>query len=319
MKSIRVHQFGEPSVLKLEQIPDPIAAPGQVVVKIHSIGINPVETYIRKGIYGPRQFPFTPGTDAAGIVESVGSNVTRFKAGDRVYTYGTLSGTYAEKTLCKENQLALLPERSSFNQGAAIGVPYATAYRALFIRGHAQPAETVLVHGASGGVGTAAVQLAKARGLLIFGTAGTDEGMKLVRENGANHVLNHKSPDYLKELMDLTQNQGVNLILEMAAHFNLGKDLPILAKYGRVVVIGSRGPVEINPRDTMGRDADIRGMTLMNADDAELHSIHSYLVTGLENGTLNPIIGREFSLAEAPEAHEAVMKEGAYGKIVLIP
>src|SRR6185437_14138037 len=130
-------------------------------------------------------------------------------------------------------------------------------------------------------------------------------------------VLNHHDPNYLKELMDLTGGQGVDLILEMAAHTNLGKDLPLLAKNGRVVVIGSRCPIEITPRDTMMRDADIRGMTQMNATEQELRGIHAAIISGLENKSLRPIIGKEFSLAEAGKAHEAVMEAGARGKIVL--
>lgn len=319
MKAIRIHQFGEPEVLKLEDVPDPEPAAGQVVVRVHAAGVNPVETYVRSGKYGPKDFPYTPGTDSGGVVEAVGAGVTRFKPGDRVYTGGSISGTYAEKTLCLEWQVHPLPKSVSFAQGAAMGVPYATAYRALLIRGKALPGETVLVHGASGGVGTAAVQLARAAGLEIFGTAGTEAGRKLVIEQGAHHVLDHHDPDYPKKIMDLTGGAGVNLILEMLANVNLGKDLTILSKFGRVVVIGSRGPVEINPRETMGRDADIRGMILWAGGEQELRSIHAALVAGLENGTLRPIIGKELPLAQASRAHEEVMKSGAHGKIVLVP
>lgn len=319
MKSIRVHQFGDSDVFKLEDLPDPKPGAGQVVVRARAIGINPVETYIRAGKYGPRQFPFTPGTDAAGTVDAVGQGVGRFKAGDRVYTSGSISGAYAELILCEEWQVHPLPENVSFEQGAALGVPYATAYYGLFLRAKPFPGESVLVHGASGGVGTAAVQLAVAFGLTVFGTAGTDEGRKLVREQGADHVLDHHAPDYLKQLMDLTGQAGVNIVLEMAAHQNLGKVLGVVAKEGRVIVIGSRGPVEINPRDTMSRTADIRGMTLMNATRDELRGIHQALVAGLKNGTLRPIIGKRLPLADAAKAHEAVLAPGSYGKIVLMP
>ena len=319
MKAIRIHQSGDPSVMKLEDVPDPTPAAGQVLIIVHAIGVNPVDTYIRGGIYGQRDLPYTPGFDAAGMIEAAGTGVKHFKAGDRVYIAGSVSGAYAQKALCLEHQAHPLPKHISLAQGAALGVPYATAYRAMFISGKAKPAETVLVHGASGGVGTAAVQLARAAGLVVFGTAGTEQGRKLVAEQGAHHVLDHHDPDYLKRLMDLTGGAGVDLILEMLANVNLGKDLTILAKFGRVVVIGSRGPVEIDARNTMGRDADIRGMTLMNADEKELRSIHAALIAGLENRTLNPIIGKEMPLAEAPRAHEEVMKSGAYGKIVLVP
>ena len=163
----------------------------------------------------------------------------------------------------------------------------------------AKPGETVLVHGASGGVGTAAVQLARAHGLRVFGTAGSDEGLKLAREQGAHEVFDHRAPDHFEQIMKATGGHGVDVIVEMLANVNLGKDLTILAKGGRVVIIGSRGRVEINPRDTMQRDADVRGMVLPNTPPAELASIHAALVAGLENGTLRPVIGKEFPLAEA--------------------
>jgi NADPH:quinone reductase len=319
MKSIRVHQFGDPQVMKLEEIPDPKPGSGQVLVRIHAIGVNPVETYVRAGKYGPRQFPFTPGSDAAGTVESIGPNVTRFKPGQRVYTSGTVTGAYAQIALCEEAQVHPLPERISFEQGAALGVPYATAYYGLYKRANARAGETVLVHGASGGVGTAAVQLARAAGLTVIGTAGTDAGRKLVAEQGAQHVLDHAASDYLKQIMALTGEAGVDLILEMAAHINLGKDLTVLAKDGRVIVIGSRGPVEINPRDAMGKDADIRAMTLMNATPKDLAGIHAALIAGLENGALRPIVGKKLPLSEAAKAHEAVLAPGSHGKIVLMP
>jgi len=319
MKAIRVHQFGEPSVLRHEDAPEPQPGPGQVVVRASAVGVNPVEVYIRSGAYGQRTFPFIPGTEAAGVVETVGTGVTRVKVGDRVYVAGSVSGTYAQLVLSDQNQVHPLPQHVSFEQGAAMGVAYATAWRAIFQRGQAKPGETVLVHGASGGVGTAAVQIARAAGLVVFGTGGTEEGRKLVAEQGAHHVLDHKNPDYLKQLMDLTGGQGVNLILEMLANVNLGKDLEVLSRNGRVVVIGSRGTVEINPRNTMARDADIRGMALFNATEADYQTIHAALVAGLENRTYRPIIGRRFPLADAPKAHEAIMAPGSHGKIVLVP
>jgi NADPH:quinone reductase len=278
-----------------------------------------VETYIRAGTYARLPaLPYTPGNDCAGVVEQVGPDVNEFKPGDRVYTGGSLAGsTYAEFTLCKTAQVHPLPENVSFAQGAAMGTPYATAYRGLIQRADAKPGETVLVHGASGGVGTAAVQLARARGLRVFGTASTDEGRKLVREQGAHEVFDHRAPDHFEQVMKATGGHGVDVIVELVANVNLGKDLTILAKRGRVVAIGSRGRVEIDPRDTMQRDADIRGMVLPNTAPEELASIHAALVAGLENGTLRPVIGKEFPLAEAAQAHRAVTEPGAIGKIVL--
>ena len=319
MQSIRVHQFGGPDVMKLEGVPDPKPGAGQVVVAVRAAGVNPVDTYVRSGIYGPKDFPYTPGSDGAGVIESVGPGVKRVKPGDRVYLAGSVTGTYAEKAVCAEAHVQPLPENVSFQQGAAVYVPYATAYRALFHRARAEAGETVLVHGASGGVGVAATQIAASRGVTVIGTAGTDRGRRLVLEQGARHVLDHTAPDYLQRLMDLTGGQGVDVILEMLANVNLARDLTALAKGGRVVVVGNRGSIEINPREAMRRDASILGMTLFNASDRELVGTHAALVAGLANGTLRPVVGREFPLADAPAAHAAVMAPGSYGKIVLMP
>jgi NADPH2:quinone reductase len=278
-----------------------------------------VETYIRAGKYARLpELPYTPGNDGAGVVEQVGADVKEFKPGDRVYTAGSVSGTYAEFALCKTAQVHLLPANVSFAQGAAMGTPYATAYRGLFQRANAKPGETVLVHGASGGVGTAAVQLARSRGLRVFGTAGTDEGRKLAREQGAHEVFDHRAPDHFEQIMNATNGRGVDVIVELLANVNLGKDLIILAKGGRVAIVGSRGRVEIDPRDAMQRDVDLRGMVMPNTSPADLASIHAALVAGLENGTLRPVIGKQFALAEAAKAHRAVVEAGAFGKIVLV-
>jgi NADPH:quinone reductase len=200
-----------------------------------------------------------------------------------------------------------------------MGTPYATAYRGLSQRAQAKPNETVLVHGASGGVGTAAVQLARARGLHVLGTAGTERGRELAREQGAHHVFDHRAPDYLTQILNTTSGRGVDVIVELLANVNLEKDLTILAPHGRIAVIGSRGRVEIDPREAMSRDADICGVALPNATAGEKASIHAALVAGLENGTLRPVIGKELPLAQAPEGHRAVMEPGAFGKIVLVP
>lgn len=319
MKAIRVAQTGGPEELRLADVPDPKAGAGQVVIAVKAIGVNPVETYIRSGKYGQKEFPYTPGSDCAGVIEAVGQGVTNFKPGDRVYTAGSATGTYAQKTLAPVTRIFALPANISFEQGAGMGVPYGTAHRALVHRARAMPGETVLIHGASGGVGTAAVQIAVAMGLVVIGTAGTGRGKQLVAEQGAQHVLDHHQQDYLQAVMNLTGGKGVDIIIEMLANENLAKDLTVLAKNGRVIVVGSRGPIEINPRDGMGRDADIRAMTLMNATDADLAGIHAYLRAGLANGTLKPIIGQTFPLEQAPRSHQAVLEAGAYGKIVLIP
>src|SRR5438552_3240063 len=284
------------------------------------LGVNPVDTYLRSNTdnRGPK-LPYTPGSGTAGVVEAVGNGVTSVKPGDRVYVGGTASGAYAELSLCGEAQAHPLPARVSFAQGAAMNVPYATAYHALFQRGHGDAGETVLVHGASGGVGIGAVQLARARGMTVFGTAGTAEGRRLVLEQGAHHALDHTAPDYLDELLRLTGGKGVNVVLEMLANVNLAKDLDIVAMHGRIVVIGNRGTIAINPRGAMNKNAAIIGVALFHASPAQLAGIHAALVEGLGNGTLRPVIAQQIPLAQAPRAHEAVMAAGHRGKIVLVP
>ncbi|HXG46466.1 MAG TPA: NADPH:quinone reductase [Methylomirabilota bacterium] len=319
MKAIRVERFGGPEVLQLAEIPRPKPGAGEVLVKIHAIGVNPVDTYFRAGANPAITLPWIPGLDAAGVVEELGPGVTTLRPGQRVYTAGTVTGAYAEWTLCAPGQVYPLSDRLSFAQGAGVNVPYATAYRALFHRARVAAGETVLIHGASGGVGLAATQLARAFGLTVIGTAGTERGLDLVRREGAHHAVNHRAADYTKAILALTGGRGVEVILEMLANVNLGKDLPLLAEQGRVVVIGSRGPVEITPRDTMSRDADIRGMSLFNVKGRDLASIHAGLAAAIESGIVRPVIAREFPLAEAAAAHVAVMESGVGGKIVLIP
>jgi len=328
MRAIVVREHGGPEVLKLEDVPEPVAGPDQVIVRLRAVGVNPVDVYIRSGAYARKPaLPFIPGSDAAGEIEAVGEDVKTVAAGDRVFVHGTAAahthghygGAYAEKAVCRLDHIYHLPASLSFAQGAAMGVPYATAYRALFHRAATRPGETVLVHGATGGVGLAAVQIARAHGITVIGTGGSDRGLTTVRENGANHVFNHSTPGYLDDIMRATGGRGVDVVLEMAAHVNLDKDLGLIANRGRIVVIGNRGRVEIDARQAMGKDATILGMTLFNISDPDMASINAYMVAGLANGTLKPVVGREFPLADAARAHDAVMAAGAHGKIVLVP
>ena len=320
MKAVRIHQFGGPEVLKLNEIPTPQPEAGQVLVKVHAAGVNPYDTYMRSGTYAIKPpLPYTPGSDAAGVVEAVGPGVTKVKPGDRVYTAKTITGAYAEYTLTLEDQAQKLPANITFDQGAAIWVPYGTAYHALRQEANARAGETVLVHGASGGVGTASLQIARAMGLTVFGTAGTDKGLDLVKREGAHQVFNHTKSGYTDEILKATAGRGVDIVLEMLANVNLAADLKLLATYGRAIVIGNRGEITINPRDLMARRSSVRGFTLWATTEAETAEIHAALYAGFENGTLRPVIGKEIPLAEAPRAHKEVMAPGASGKIILVP
>ncbi len=325
MRAIVVREFGGPEVLQIGEAPDRAPGPGEVRIRMRAAGINPFEVYMRTGNYAIRPpLPYVPGSDGAGEVEAVGAGVTRFVPGDRVYTYAAgdaLVGTYAEQVVCPEGRGFPLGPRVSFAQGAAVGVPYTTAYRALFNRGRAQPGETVLIHGATGGVGIAAVQLAHHRGLRVIGSAGSAASLGAVREHGADVAVRHDQEGYREAILDATGRRGVHLILEMAAHVNLDHDLRLLAPGGRVVIIGSRGALPVDPRGAMNAEADVLGMIVFKAPEDEVASIHAALAVGLANGTLNPVVRVELPLAEAPLAHQRNMADDpdGVGKIVLVP
>ena len=318
MKAIQVHKFGGPEVLEIHEIPTPKPGPGQILVRVRAAGVNPYDTYMRNGTYAIKPpLPYTPGSDAAGTVDAIGEGVKKFKVSDRVYTAKTLTGAYAEYALADESQLYALPEKIPFAQGAGLWVPYGTAYTALHHHAKARAGETLLVHGASGGVGTAAVQIARAIGMMVMGTAGTARGMDLVKKEGAHHVFDHTKAGYAEDILKATSGRGIDVVLEMLANVNLATDLKLLAMEGRAIVIGNRGEITINPRELMARRASVRGFTLWAATEAESAEIHAAIAAGLENGTMRPIVGKELPLKDAAQAHQDVMAPGAFGKIVL--
>lgn len=319
MKAILVHSFGDPDVLKLEEVPPLPVGDGQILIRVRSIGINPVETYMRSGNFGPMTFPFTPGNDSAGVVESVGKGVTHFRPGDRVYTSKTISGSYAELTLCDAQYVHPLPARVTFQQGAGVGIAGGTAYRALFQRGRGIPGETVLIHGATGGVGTSAVQLARSAGMTVVATSSTEKGRKYTLEQGAHHATDHDITRRPDEVKSLTEGRGFDLILETSADKNLASDMAAVTKGGRIVIIGSHGKTEIEPRDAMSKESDILGLMLFGKTPTEHRAMYSALTAAMEAGTFRPVVGLELPLAEAAKAHRLVIEGEQFGKIVLIP
>ncbi len=320
MKAIVIHEFGGPEVLKLDEIDMPVPAEGQVLVKVKAAGVNPADTYSRAGNYAVQpKLPFTPGTDGAGTIESVGKGVKTFRPGDRVYLGRSVSGTYAEYSLALESQVHMLPENVTFQQGAGVYVPYGTAYHALHHAASAKKGETVLVHGASGGVGIAAVQMARALGLTVLGTAGTAKGLELVKREGAVNAFDHNRDGYRDDILKATGGKGVDIILEMLANVNLGHDLKLIGTRGRVVVIGSRGDATVTPRDLMAKRGTVSGIMLWNITGEEAVEIHRGIEEGLAGRTMRPIIRMELPLSDAARSHREVMAPGALGKIVLIP
>jgi NADPH2:quinone reductase len=340
MRAVRVHEYGPPEVMHVETIPIPVPKENEVLIQIKAIGVNPVDTYIRAGKWDPKgklvyytsdnvewaeKFPFTPGHDAAGIVAVVGSDVTNVKVGDRVYVCDSehLTGSYAQFMLAPAKRVWKLPDRLSFEQGAALGVPYFTAVRALKYKAHVKAGETILIHGASGGVGLALVQLAHAWGLTVTGTAAHDEGAKLIRACGARLVLNHKDPNHKQELLDATGGKGFDVIIEIMANVNLPVDAEVCAPKGRIVMVGARGTTEIDPWAFISREVDLMGVALFMNTDEEWSDIACELAKGMD-GThwLSPVIEKEIPLDHVALAHKEVIEHhagGSKGKLILIP
>ncbi|XP_023152550.2 quinone oxidoreductase-like [Amphiprion ocellaris] len=318
MKAIRVSEFGAPSVLKMASVSIPQPGIGKVLIRVHACGVNPVETYIRSGNFEKPPLPYTPGSDAAGVVESVGKEVTSVKKGDRVYTTATESGSYAEYTIAAEDCVHKLPDVLDFAQGAAIGIPYFTAFRALVHKARVKAGQTILIHGASGGTGIATCQLARSMGLKVLGSAGTKDGMKLITKNGAHLAFNHREKGYTDKIMAATGGKGVDVIVEMLANSNLSKDMEMVAKGGRIVIIGSRGPIEIDPVNIMVKEALVMGVLIFLATLEQNKECEEYLFSGMEAGWLRPLVGPKYTLDKAAQAHKDIIESsGAAGKMIL--
>jgi NADPH2:quinone reductase len=312
VRVIRVHNFGGPEELRLEDVPVPAPQAGQVRVRMQAIGVNPVDRAIRMGLFGSRTLPFTPGSDGAGDVVAIGDGVERVKVGDRVYVAD--GPTYAEEIVVPQEAVWPLPQDVPYEAGAAIGIPYVTAYRALHLAAHPQPGDFVLVHGASGGVGTAALQLGRAAGFRMVGTASSEEGRRHVLDQGAEAALPHDDVD---GLLAATGGKGFAAIVEMRATQNLDADLRLVANFGEVVVVGASGPTEINPGMLMGKTAALRGISGPTLTPEERFRIHVALGALLKLGVLRPVVSRRYPLAEAGQAQEDLAKGGVLGKIVL--
>ena len=322
MKAISVSEFGDEKVLRYQDVLTPEPGPGEIRVRISAAGVNPVETYIRAGKYGSLpSLPYTPGNDAAGVVDSVGSDVQNIAVGQRVFIAAAKStrntGTYAEYVVCDADAARPLPDEISFSQGAGLGTPGLAATYALFSRGRLTPGETVLIHGATGGVGTLALQLARQAGAVVIGTSGSEKGLALLKELGAHQVFNHSDDGYLERIQKAVPD-GPNLIIEMLANVNLAKDLSLLSVHGRVIVVGNKGSLDFNPRDLMTKDATVGGILINNMPCGEFRKNMFRLSAALENG-LRVIVDEELSLKDAPLAHEKVAEKKRTGKIVLLP
>lgn len=324
MKAVRFHEFGDASVLQLDEVDAPTPGPGEVLIAVRAAGVNPADTYMRTGNYRVLpSLPCIPGGDAAGDVIALGDGVSDFAVGDRVFTGAAMgfdfTGCYAEQLVRPARDLLKVPDTLSYAQAVTFGISYPTAHYTLFERGHAKAGEVVFIHGASGSVGTCAIQLAKRAGLTVIGSAGSAEGLELVLREGADFAVNHTAEGYLDEVVTASGGTGPNLILEMLANVNLAADMQIAAPFGRIMIIGNRGEIEINPRAAMAKELDIRGIMLWNATSEQISTAMTDIMAAAAEGSIRPIVGRELPLAEARQAHELVIGNGNAGKIVLIP
>jgi NADPH2:quinone reductase len=318
MKAVVVENYGGPEVLTVRELGKPAPGPGRLLIKLHAAGINPVDSYQCSGAQGyTPSLPFTPGIDGAGTVDDIGEGVIGFSVGMKVYVAGSLTGTYAEYCLCSPGQVFPLPEKLNMAEGACLGVPYFTAARALFTCGRASSSDNILIHGASGSVGLACMQLTRDGGFKVFGTAGTKKGENLVRRNGAAACFSHHNPKRFKTIREATGGRGINLIIEMLANVNLDDDLKILAPGGQVVVVGSRGRIEISPRDLMSNENSVTGLKLAVASPEERREYARLIEEGVEKGSLQPRISAILSLEQAGDALQMVMKGPHTGSIVL--
>lgn len=323
MKAIRVHKFGDFNEMKYESgiaIPQP--DDHQVLVKVKAIGVNPLEAFVLRGGFGPQPFPYIPGMDFAGVVERVGCKVKEIKSGDRVYgsTTDSMNNAYAEYVAVKENFVHPLPDALSYSQGAAIPVPYFTAYRALFHTASAKPGEVVFVHGASGGVGVAAVQLARGSGMRVIGTAGTAAGAELVKRAGAECVFNHREEGYLDKAKAAIGEGGADIVIENVANKNLKKSLKVVGAGGRIVLVGGVGETPINPLDLLVKEVAVYGVMFFRMSSQQLFQARSAVHAGIEAGWLRPHIWQELPLERAVDAQQLLASgSGAQGKVVLLP
>jgi NADPH:quinone reductase and related Zn-dependent oxidoreductases len=228
------------------------------------------------------------------------------------------TGTYAEKVVTDAKNVFRLPDNISFKEGAALGIPVFTAYKAIFLKANVRAGETVLVHGASGSVGSMAVQMAKAIGATVIGTSSTEEGRQTILDLGADHAMDHISEDNKEELLNITNEQGPDVIIEMLANANLETDMQVIVKYGRIIIVGSRDTIEVNPRNLMTSEAIVTGMTFTYPTQKEMKEMQYGVNALLEIGAIRSLIGNEFTLDEPVEAHKSLMESSGNGRTIFV-
>jgi NADPH:quinone reductase-like Zn-dependent oxidoreductase len=343
MRAVVLTKTGGPEVLEVQERPDPAVGPGEVRVAVKAAGINFADTMARVGLYpdAPKP-PSVLGYEIAGEVESLGDGVDSVKVGDRVVA-GTRFGGQAELATVPVDQILPLQEDLSFEQGAAIPVNYATAWAALVTMGGLESTDRVLIHAAAGGVGTAAVQLAKARGAEIFGTASPGKH-DAIRALGVDHAIDYRGQDFEAEVKRLTNDEGVDVIIDATGPTNFRKDYRVLRSGGCLVMYGLseastgtgrsvrkaasamvRGPFATFPwwksLQAMNENKGIFGLNMLAWSDAEpgLQRVIEPMQAEIERSGLKPVVAEAFPFDRAGEAHQFIADRKNIGKVVLVP
>ncbi|WP_017728954.1 NADPH:quinone reductase [Halalkalibacterium ligniniphilum] len=320
MKAVIYEQYGEPDVLKTANLDKPTLKAGEVLVKVGASGINPVDTYFRKGIRPVEQFPYIPHFDVAGEIVEVGEAVADWKVGDRIWATNAKHAS-AEFVAIPSEIVFPLPNDVSYEEGAALAMAFVTAHLSLFKRGQLQKGESVLIYGAAGAVGHAAVQLAKSAGAFVIATAGNKEKGDIAKKAGADEVIFYKDENVVDRVMEITAKKGVPLILDMSLSENMEQDFEMLAFSGRIVAIGS--PVNNTPpllwRQLNIKHAALLGVLLFSAPSALLQEAGFAISKGLQEGLYSAHLGKVFSFEQAKDAHAALEAKTYNGSIVLIP
>ena len=320
MKAMRITKAGDPSVLQLQDIPQPKPAPGEALVRIGAVGVNFADVYMRNGAV-PVPLPFTPGIEGSGTVEAVGDGVSEVKAGDRVAYAGRGLGSYAEYDVMKAAQLAPLPKEISFEDGAAVILQGMTAHYLVHEFYPVKRGSTVLVHAAAGGMGLILVQWLKHLGAVAIGTVSTEEKAKIAREAGADHVIVYTKQDFAEEAKKLTGGKGVDYIIDGVGKTTFTKNLDAVCHRGWATVFGmASGPAEpVVPNSLMTKSITISGGALFNyiVTRDELLGRARDVFNGLREGWLKLRVDRAFPLAQAAEAHRLLEGRQTTGKLIL--
>jgi NADPH:quinone reductase-like Zn-dependent oxidoreductase len=321
MKAMRAKQLGGPDQLRLEEAPEPEPQAGQVRIRVHAAGINPADLVRLSGRLGTVPLPYIPGTDVSGEVESLGAGVTHLKPGDRVFGRA-LTGGYAEKTCLPAAEAVPLPANLSFEEGAAIPIPFYTAWQALHNKAAIKSGESVLVSAGGGGVGVAAIQLARIAGARVITTVGSKDKAEGVMALGAHAAVNYKEQDFVAETQKFTDKKGINVVIENVAADNLAKDFIAAAPYARIVVIGTgtgkTADASFPVFAALMKDVTMLGMSLINAGEA-IPAMAKALVGLFSEGKLKAVVSKSYPLADAPKAMEDLLAARVFGKLALIP